>query len=165
MSSELLIQLAQNGIKESVLATFFGMTPKAVAAVLAKARANGVSIRKYKATDLSVSERIVIMYLEGASPKSIASELDCATQAIYGTLARVRKAGLPLDDHPRGMAQPDEVVLRFKERNAFRLKQEAEQRGIEADTLAQLLMDAILTDSLIDAVLDDGTSEEGQTCH
>ena len=165
MSSELLIQLAQNGIKPAVLAKFFGMTRQSVSVKLSKARASGLEIKAHKSSTLSVSDRSVLMYLDGGTPGSIAKELDCSESTVYWALSQARKAGLPLADHPRGIAKPNEVVLRFKDRNAFRLKKEAEQRGIEADTLAQLLMDAILTDSLIDAVLYEGTSEEGQTCH
>ncbi|SIO36723.1 hypothetical protein SAMN05444722_1702 [Rhodovulum sp. ES.010] len=95
----------------------------------------------------------------GKRPGEIAAEFDAPVSAIYQILKDARRGGHAIprfNTAPR--PRPGECWLRVRVAVATRRKLEraAEARGLSVSELSARLLDAVASDGLIDAVLDDG---------
>lgn len=108
-------------------------------------------------------EKIVELGTRGFSPKEIIKRMPTPVRVgvVYQVLRKARERGVPVPKFSPGTAKGSRDVtcaLVFAARNKDRLEPFAERRGLSVPQLAAQLIETILNDGLVDAILDDGTS-------
>lgn len=113
-------------------------------------------------------QRIIDKAQAGVRPMQIAADLGLPVDEVYGTISYARKRGVPISHFPAGkqgvVKLPPElrsatVTLRVDGELLACLEEPARLRGLSDRQLAVRLLDVLVREDMIDAVLDDGAGE------
>ena len=103
---------------------------------------------------MSLQQEIVARALAGMRPCDIVRELNCARGTVDDYIWKGRAAGMPIQrfrpGNPKGSMT---IIVSPHLRHA--LQPHADQRGIDPQELAVLILQCITDGQLVDAVLDD----------
>jgi DNA-binding transcriptional regulator LsrR (DeoR family) len=97
---------------------------------------------------------VVALALQKVPRGDIAARLGCSVATVSQHLTRARRAGIAVPAPDAACLAAPVVVL--PGRCLPGLTRAAERRGMTAEALAARLVDAVVMERLIDAVLDDG---------
>lgn len=106
-------------------------------------------------------KKCVELSLAGLRPSEIAEELDCAVATVHAAKNEARAQGMALPKVKLGpaVANPGLLVC-FPTHVADALVHPAGRRGMSVENLVKTMISRVLSDGLIDAVLDDGVNTD-----
>ncbi|MBY6091050.1 hypothetical protein [Maritimibacter alkaliphilus] len=105
---------------------------------------------------MSSFDAVVSRMIEGAAPRDIAAELNLSVETVYHYASQGRKQGLPIP-HRRGGARGSRVDrIAISKSLMTCLSAQSAARGMTESELANRILEAVVFDRIVDAVLDDG---------
>lgn len=108
---------------------------------------------------MSLRQDIIARVLAGMRPCDIARELNCARATVYDYIWKARVGGDPIPHLPRGR-QTGTMTISLSPHLCRALQPHADQRGIDVQELAILILQVLVQGTLVDAVLDDLDRED-----
>ena len=104
---------------------------------------------------------IVQMAIAGVPPHGIERKIVVARHTIYMVLARARRDGAAVPffstaGEPRGKSLSGLSRVMVRADIVARLGDAAQRRGVDVERLARRLIETVVEEDLVDAVLDDG---------
>lgn len=106
-----------------------------------------------------IREEIINLAREGLPPKQIAAETGLAVTRISTVLHRARCNGEDVPTYNHNV-QPHRMLIGINDALAKRLKAVSQARGNDPRVLARAIIDIVISEDLIDAVLADENPEE-----
>jgi hypothetical protein len=104
---------------------------------------------------------VVAMAARGDAPAAIAAAAGCSAQTVYHYAWAARRMGHQI---PARLPSSARLGLpRLPRDIAAQLGRAAARRGVTAERLARDILEAVIADDLIDAVLDDGADTPSPT--
>lgn len=109
---------------------------------------------------MSRTRHILDLSIAGCTPRGISRELGVSTAWVYKVRSRARKQGLNLPTARSPGRRPGASIHGLDGDARAALIRAAEARDMSAYRLARLILRRVVSDGLIDAVLDDGAAHE-----
>jgi len=101
--------------------------------------------------DLTRTDTVLLLRRQGRTTKEIAAQLGIASKTVtaleHSALRSKRRAARPAEEHGRTILFQVDVL--------DRLRPHAAKRGIHPNKLARLIVETVVDEGMIDAVLDD----------
>lgn len=105
---------------------------------------------------------VVQMAMDGVRPRQIAEKLGRPTEQVQGVISYARSKGWDIPIFPTNIccgARKPKFAIKYRTYQA--LKPLAEARGITPNKLARAIVEHVVHDDLVDAVLDVGGAANG----
>lgn len=107
----------------------------------------------------SLTAAVLAMYEEGMKPGQIAKRLDRQSSQVSSLISNAR-------GRPRMNFRPDRDMINIPLSGSERLRPYADAREVSISRLAAQVLDVVLRDELVDAILDDGlAASQEETDH
>ena len=108
---------------------------------------------------MTLRQDIISRALAGMRPCEIVRELNCAQATVYDYIWKSRAAGVPIQPSRRGSPKGSMTII-VPPQLRHALLPHADQRGIDPQELAVLILKAVIGGQLVNAVLDDLDQED-----